>query len=140
MKKYDLKIGGKEYKTEVLSVTAKSAQINVNGTKYDIEIKLSEKDPVVLAPKAAAAAPTAAPKPVQQAASAVNAIKAGMPGLITKILVKAGDSVKIGDKVMVMEAMKMENDLLSTLAGVVKEVKVREGENVKDQDILIVIG
>jgi len=90
----------------------------------------------------AAPAPAAKPavKPSVSSASGVGAIKAPMPGLIIEIKVKEGDTVKPGQVVAVMEAMKMENDLPSTLSGTVKEICVQKGAQVSTGDLLIVIG
>ncbi len=63
-----------------------------------------------------------------------------MPGLIMKVLVKVGDTVTAGQKVMTMEAMKMENDINSGTAGTVKAVLVKEGDNVKEHQPLVTIG
>lgn len=63
-----------------------------------------------------------------------------MPGLIMKVLVKVGDTVTAGQKVMTMEAMKMENDINTGTAGTVKAVLVKEGDNVKEHQPLVTIG
>lgn len=93
------------------------------------------------APKRAQAAPPAAvaAKPATTSASGAGAIKAPMPGLMIDIRVKVGDSVKPGQVVAVMEAMKMENDLPSALSGTVKEICVQKGAQVSTGDVLIVI-
>lgn len=92
----------------------------------------------------AAPAPVPAAKPAAKppvvAASGVGSIKAPMPGLIIDIRVKEGDTVKPGQVVAVMEAMKMENDLPSALSGTVKQICVQKGAQVSTGDVLIVIG
>jgi len=143
MKKYDLKINGKDYKVEVKEFGAKSAKVEVNGKPFSVDISYpaGETAPAIprpVAPRAAAVAPVvqAAPAP---AAAAGNSVNAPMPGLIRKLLVKVGDRVAVGQKVAVMEAMKMENDINTTFAGTVAEIRVVEGANVKEHDPLIVI-
>lgn len=96
------------------------------------------KQQLKAAPQPAPAAKPAAPKAA--AASGAGSIKAPMPGLMIDIKVKVGDAVKIGQVVAIMEAMKMENDLPSTLNGTVKEVCVQKGAQVSTGDVLIVIG
>ncbi len=143
MKKYELKIGGKEYKVEIKDFTGKSAKVEVNGTSYAVDIAYTGGE----APKPMAAPtprPVAAVAPVPQAAAPAPAAGAGavyapMPGLILKVLVKPGDTVKVGQRVMTMEAMKMENDINTTVAGTVAEIRVKEGENVRENQVLITI-
>ncbi len=145
MKKYELKIGGKEYKVEIKDFTGKTAKVEVNGKSYAVDIAYTGGE----APKpmvASAPRPVAAVAPVQPAAASAPAPAAGagavyapMPGLILKILVKPGDVVKTGQRVMTMEAMKMENDINTTVSGTVAEVRVKEGENVKENQVLITI-
>ncbi|HSA33306.1 MAG TPA: acetyl-CoA carboxylase biotin carboxyl carrier protein subunit [bacterium] len=143
MKKYDLKINGKDYKVEVKEFGAKSAKVEVNGKPFSVDIsypagEVAPAIPRPVAPRAAAVAPVvqAAPAP---AAVAGNSVNAPMPGLILKLLVKVGDKVAVGQKVAVMEAMKMENDINTTFAGTIAEIRVAEGANVKEHDPLIVI-
>jgi len=141
MKKYELKISGKEYKVEIKDFTGKSAKVEVNGKAYAVDIAYTGGEP----PKpmvAPAPRPAAAVAPVPQAAAPAPAAGAGavyapMPGLILKILVKPGDTVKTGQRVMTMEAMKMENDINTTVSGTIAEIRVKEGENVKENQVLI---
>jgi biotin carboxyl carrier protein len=142
MKKYELKIGGKDYKVEIKDFTGKNAKVEVNGKSYAVDIAYTggEAPKPVAAPRPSAAAIA----PVQQQAAPApvaggNAIYAPMPGLILKVLVKPGDTVTVGQKIMNMEAMKMENDINTTFAGTVAEVRVKEGENVKENQVLITI-
>ena len=64
-------------------------------------------------------------------------MKAPLPGLILEIQVKEGDEVKVGQDILVMEAMKMENEIQSNQSGIVKSIKVDEGDNVYEGDVLI---
>ena len=93
------------------------------------------------APKAAAAAPTANVKDAPAAATASGAtLKSPLPGVILDVFCKEGDSVKAGQRLFLLEAMKMENNIEADVAGTVKEVKVRKGDSVLEGDILVVIG
>ena len=93
----------------------------------------------VAAPKAAApaAAPKAAAKPVAAGATTVSA---PMPGKISKILKKAGDTVKSGDVLIMLEAMKMQNEIMAPADGKVADVRVNEGQAVNTGDVLVVLG
>ncbi len=68
-----------------------------------------------------------------------EAIRAMLPGVVTKILVKEGDEVKAGDTVMILEAMKMENEVKSPKSGKVKQILVKEGDRVENGDVLVVL-
>ncbi len=68
-----------------------------------------------------------------------EAIRAMLPGVVTKILVKEGDEVKAGDTVMILEAMKMENEVKSHKDGKIKQILVKEGDRVENGDVLVVL-
>lgn len=89
--------------------------------------------PVAPAPKAAPTATPAAPKP----AAGANSVTAPLPGTVTQILVKVGDTVKAGDTVLMLEAMKMENSITAEAAGTVKAIRVEKGAQVQGGDVLI---
>ena len=150
MKKYELTIKGKKFDVEVKDFGGATAKVAVNGNEYDVDITYKGGEPVAFtpaAPRPAAARPAAAAAPVAAAPAASpagdvsgNNVVAPMPGLIMKVLVKVGDTVTAGQKVMTMEAMKMENDINSGTAGTVKAVLVKEGDNVKEHQPLVTIG
>ncbi|MCM1023641.1 MAG: biotin/lipoyl-binding protein [Prevotella sp.] len=113
----------------------KRFNITVNGKAYDVAVEevgagsAPAAAPVQAAP--AAAAP-AAPAP----AAGGTAVKAPMPGNILDVKVKAGDSVSEGQVLMILEAMKMENDIVSPKAGTVAAVNVKKGDSVNRDDLL----
>ena len=129
-------------------------KITLNNRVYEVEVEagkamlLDEYEavaPAVAAPAApaapvaapAAAAPAAAPAAVTGAGEAVTA---PMPGTIVKINVTAGQAVKAGDVLCVLEAMKMENDITAPKDGTVTQVATSKGANVSTGDALVVIG
>ena len=128
--------------------------VTVNGVAYDVEIEevgavasapVAAPAPVAAAP-APAAAPAAAPKaapapaaPKAQGKAGAVAIKAPMPGTILKINVKVGDTVKSGDVVCVLEAMKMENDICAPQDGVVSSIEVAQGASVATDAVLVTL-
>ncbi len=138
MKKYDFKINGKQYNVEIKDFQVKSAKVDVNGKVFDVEINYPESTPAMTVPRPVPSSDKKEEPEVKKVV--VNSIKAPMPGLIIKLDVNVGDTVTIGQKVAVMEAMKMENDINSTYAGTVKEINVKEGDNVQENQTLIVIG
>ncbi|MBR2079055.1 MAG: biotin/lipoyl-binding protein [Clostridia bacterium] len=123
--------------------------VNLNGKNYEVEV--NETEAVVVgvsagaAPAAAApvAAPAAAPVAAPAAAQAVSAegttIPSPMPGSILNVNVTVGQAVKAGDVLMILEAMKMENDISAPCDGTVKQILVTKGSTVNTDDVLIVI-
>lgn len=129
-------------------------KITVDGTAYTVEVEdLGAGAPVVSTAQPAKPAPVsppvaATPAPVPAAAPAPAPVPAGagapvaapMPGKVLKVSVSVGAQVKNGDMVLILEAMKMENEIFSPADGVVKEIRSREGDNVNTGDIMMVIG
>lgn len=126
-------------------------KVNVNGVAYTVEVAeegVVAAAPVAAAPVAAPApAPVAATAPAPAPAPAPAAVAAGdtpltapMPGKVSKIVAKAGDAVKKGDVVLMLEAMKMQNEMAAPVDGTVKSINVDVNENVKPGQIMAVIG
>ena len=153
MNKYQYKVQGVDYDVEIEEVEGNVAKVNVNGIRFDVELKQpinptsSLKKVRVEAPKPVArpAIPTAAPAAAPAAASAAPAgagspIKAPLPGTITELKVNVGDTVKQGDCVLVLEAMKMQNNIESEYEGTVTSITVKQGETVMEGAVLLTIG
>lgn len=141
MKKYNLTIEGKKYAVEV-DVNSNIANVKVNDKSYTVEIE-KEKEPQITkvakpAPKPAAA-PAAKPAAAPAGAASASAIKAPLPGNVVKILVSAGQAVKRGETLLVMEAMKMENNIMAEKDGTVKAIYVEVGRTVALGDALVEI-
>ncbi|MDR2410435.1 MAG: biotin/lipoyl-binding protein [Bacteroidales bacterium] len=136
MKEYKFKISGKEYTVSVDKVEEHIVNVSVNGSVHRVELeeKIAEVPvarPVVQRPVAAATTvSTTNNKP----------LKSPLPGVILDIFVKAGDSVKQGQKVVLLEAMKMENNIDADKDGVIKEIKVSKGDSVNEGDTILIIG
>ena len=124
----------------------KNYRITVNGVSYDVTVEetAAVANPPAAPAPAVAAAPQAAPAPAPAAApkaapaaTGSTVIKAPMPGTIIKVNVKAGDSVKRGDVLCVLEAMKMENEIMAPADGTVAGVNVSSGESVQTDAVLL---
>ena len=152
MSNYDLVINGSAYSVDIVEMSGAAATVVVNGVTYDVQLPADAAAPMAppaaVAPTAPAAAPAApkpaaAPTPAAAAAPVVEGsevISAPMPGHILNVLVAAGDSVEVGDTLLVMEAMKMENEIKAHVAGTVQEIKVSKGQDVGVGEVLAVIG
>ena len=115
----------------------KKYNVTVNGTSYEITLEVvDEKDVKATAPAAAKAAP--APAPAKSANG--ETVTSPMPGNILSVNVQNGASVKKGDVLMVLEAMKMENEIMSPCDGTVVSVNVQSGASVETGAVLCVIG
>ena len=139
MKEYKFKINGKEYNVTIGEADGKLLSVNVNGADYQVELENAPAAapaaaPVAAAPKAEAAAP-AAPK----AAGAGVTVKSPLPGIIISVDVKEGQAVKRGQKVAVIEAMKMENDILAEADGTITAVHTRKGDSVLEGADIVTI-
>lgn len=148
MKELKLDIGGKEYTVGIEEFGSSEAVISVDGKKYKVGLKdLGEVLKIETVQKAAGVTTQQPSAAVQASQSAVSSsgssgggeVLAPLPGLILNVLIKAGDSVKAGQKIMIMEAMKMENDINATRDGKIKAINVRNGDNISEGDVLAVI-
>ena len=121
----------------------KKFQVTVNGNTYEVEVEElgGSFAPQVSAPVAATPVAAAAPKAAPKAAAPVNGTKvvAPMPGKIVDVKVSIGQSVKEGDLVAVLEAMKMENEIFAPSAGTVASVNVSAGTAVETNDVIVVL-
>ena len=127
----------------------KKFNVTVNGTAYEVEVeevKGASPAPRVAAPAPAAPAPKAAPAPAapkkaaQSAGAGEHSIDAPMPGKIIKLVASVGQSVNAGDVLLILEAMKMQNEITAVAAGTVKAFNVDAGNNVAAGDSLVILG
>ena len=127
-------IGGTTHAVKVTRREGEAVQAEVDGKLVDALIL----DVAKAAPKRAEAAPTA-PAAAPSAKAGQTTLLAPMPGKIVKVLVAVGQAVKVGQPLLVLEAMKMQNEIPAPMAGVVREVRAREGQSVLASDVLLVL-
>ena len=147
MKQYKFKINGNDYNVAINSTNGNLADVTVNGVSYQVEMENSmpAAAPVQAAPQASAPAPApqpavaAAPAPAAKPAGEGQAVTSPLPGVIIEVSVKEGDTVAAGQKVAVLEAMKMENEIQAEKAGVVTKIHVSKGDSVLEGASIVTI-
>jgi biotin carboxyl carrier protein len=160
MREYVLSVGGRDFHAGIKELNSEYALVQVDGQEYKVVLKQLGSGQSVFSSLARSAAPAAVPAPPPPAAAAKEAapvmappppaaaatpqegssvIAAPLPGLVLDLLVKEGDAVKAGQSLLVMEAMKMENQIQAPFDGTVKKVFVQKGANICEGDKLIEI-
>ena len=161
MKEYKYKINGNEYSVAIIDLEGNTAAVEVNGVSYKVDI-LTEgftaaparpaakpAAPAAPAASAPAAAKPAAPQPIAPAAAPAaepapagkgTAVQSPLPGVILDIKVAVGDTVKAGQTVAILEAMKMENSINAECDGVITAIKVAKGDNILEGSDIVIIG
>lgn len=153
MKKYSYKINGTDYDVTIQSISGQRANVEVNGIPFEVEMRGSALTEDVLPDVEAgsmpeqpkAETPAEAPKPQTEAPAAGTAgkgtpVKAPLPGVVTKIPVSMGQQVKKGQTVLVLEAMKMENNIAAEQDGEVTGICVKPGDSVLEGTVMLTIG
>ena len=140
MKEYKYKINGNPYTVVISDIVDNVAQVEVNGVPYKIEMEKSVKAaaPVVKPVAKPAAAPAAQTAPAAGGGKK-SGVKSPLPGVILDVKVKVGDAVKRGQTVVVLEAMKMENNINADKDGTITAVNVKQGDSVLEGTDLVVI-
>lgn len=143
MKKYKMKINGEDYEAKIVSYDGINAIVNVNGTDYSIEIDNNQAPAtpklVRTEKKHTNNSVHVTPKPKKVATSG-SGVMAPLPGTILEIKVKVGDEINDGDVVLILEAMKMESEIVSEVSGKVKSINVNQGDSVQENQLLIEVG
>lgn len=146
MKNFNFKLNGKQYHVEIISLENTVAKVQVNGEYYEVQLEeqlTTTKTPTLVRPPAVPSTdstPSIARTASPSAAKGVGYIKSPLPGKILDVLVKEGDKVSVGQTVLCIEAMKMENNINADLDGIVTKVHVQKGNTVLEGDLLIEVG
>lgn len=141
MKSFKYTINGNVYKVHISSVVEDIAELEVNGTPYKVKMEKPAKKQLITITKPASASEPITPvtKPAASAGSGTP-LKSPLPGVILAVKCAVGDTVKKGQTLVVLEAMKMENNINADRDGSIKEIKVNKGDSVLENADLLVIG
>ena len=137
MKEYKYTINGNEYKVTIGEIEGNIANVEVNGTAYKVEMEQKAEEAKPVARPVARPAVTPATRPATSTGK--SAVKSPLPGVILDIKVNVGDTVKRGQTVLILEAMKMENNINADKDGKITAVNVKAGESVLEGTDLVVI-
>ncbi len=150
MKKYQYRVKGVDYEVEIQEINGNVVTVSVNGIPFEVETAkaLRAEAPKPIQPAIPTVTASPAPQPVVAAQPKAPAqetakgkpVTAPLPGTINDVKVKVGDKVKAGDVVVVLEAMKMQNNIEAEEDGSVTAVRVTKGDAVLEGDTLVVIG
>lgn len=146
MKQFKFTINGNQYECEIAGIDDNLADVIVNGTHYKVEVdktltpvktpKLVRTQAVPSTDQHPSIAKTASPT----APKGGGTIKSPLPGVVLEMHVRIGDTVKFGQRLLTLEAMKMENNIDSDKEGKVVDIKKNKGDSVMEGDVLIIIG
>ena len=134
MKEYKYKINGNVYKVHINSVVDDIADVEVNGTPYQGKLEKPAKKQMVTLKRPAQAPTTASGDPVvtrPAASTTQGAVKTPLPGVILQVKCNVGDTVKRGQTLIILEAMKMENEIVAPQDGTVASINVNKGDSVE---------
>ena len=146
MKKYKFIINGNSYETNIVNIEDNIAEIEVNGSTFNVEVEKSlvqQKTPRLMRPRAVPSTdshPSVAKTSSPSSPKGTGNIKSPLPGVILEMFVREGDTVKMGQKLLMLEAMKMENNIEADRAGKIISILKGKGDAVMEGDVLIVIG
>lgn len=149
MKEYKFRINGNEYNVTINSVEGANASVTVNGKSYQVELENEAAVPVQPVPAVSAvpaSAPAAQTVPAPAAPAKPASVGTGkpvtspLPGVIIAVKVSVGESVKAGQEIAVLEAMKMENSIEATHDGTVTAVHVSKGDSIAEGASIVTIG
>jgi biotin carboxyl carrier protein len=143
MKSFKYTINGNIYKVHISSVIDDIAEVEVNGTPYKVKMEKPAKKQVVTMKRPAQAPTTSTGTPVvtrPASASSPGALRSPLPGIILDVKCQVGATVKRGQTLFILEAMKMENNINADRDGSIVEIKVNKGDSVLENAELCVIG
>ena len=146
MKRFKFTINGNQYDAEIVSIEDNIAEVDINGTIYSVEVDKNlqpSKTPRLVRSQAVPSTdvhPSVAKTSSPTTPKGGGKIKSPLPGVVLELFVKEGDQVKRGQKLLILEAMKMENNIEADKEGKIISINKQKGDAVMEGDVLIVIG
>ncbi len=146
MKNFKFKINSNQYDVEILNIDDNIARVNVNGEMYNVEVDRQlkiTKTPILVRSVAVPSTDTNPTSPRTSSPASpkgTGVVKSPLPGTILDVFVKVGEHVSIGQRLICLEAMKMENNINSDQEGIVSSIQIKKGDSVLEGDLLIRIG
>ncbi len=136
---YKVKVDGRELVANVERISANKFKVEVAGRVVEVELESKKFELPEVKHVIIHEAIHETKREIGKIQSSGNAVTATIPGTVVKLLVSEGEKVRVGDPILILEAMKMENEIVSPKDGVVREIRVREGERVETGQVLVVI-
>ncbi|MCK9163697.1 MAG: biotin/lipoyl-containing protein [Bacteroidales bacterium] len=142
MKNYKFKINGTSYTVDINNVEGQTIELELNGTSYMVEVdkEIKQTKTPKLVRSVVVPSTDATPQTAKTSNTGSQTIKSPLPGTVLDVYVNVGDMVTVGQKMIMLEAMKMENIIDSDIAGKIIEIKARKGDSIMEGDVLITIG
>ena len=138
--KYKLNVNSQSYEVEIENINTRPVVVTVDGQRFEV-MPENGNQPQVTTEAVTSSKSKAMPFTSNQAASTIsagsNSLTAPLPGTVVELFVKAGDSVAVGQVVLVIEAMKMKNSIRSTRGGTIEKVHVTQGQSVAHKQVLV---
>ncbi|MFN8433234.1 MAG: biotin/lipoyl-containing protein [Anaerolineales bacterium] len=138
--KYKLNVNNQSYEVEIENINTRPVVVTVDGQRFEV-MPESGNQPQVTTEAVTSSKSKAMPFTPNQATSTIsagsNSLTAPLPGTVVELFVKAGDSVAVGQVVLVIEAMKMKNSIRSTRGGTIEKVHVTQGQSVAHKQVLV---
>jgi biotin carboxyl carrier protein len=139
MQKYQVSVNGRERSVELMNLVGDTLTLDVDGERFEVQVSVDTRSFVRATNGQAAGSPAPMPTRAVAKSAGVGEVAAPMPGVVTKVLVKKGDTVAAGQAVVLLEAMKMENSVSAAVSGVVTTLNVKAGDEVGNGAILLKI-
>ncbi len=138
MNTFKYTIGGNTYEVAIESFEGNTARVSVNGTTLDVEVHREQRQTTRIDRPKVVAGAGPQPERVKPQGSA-GAVKSPLPGIIQGVRVKEGDAVKAGQCLVILEAMKMENEIAAIIDGTVEKIHVSQGQSILEGDLIVTI-
>jgi biotin carboxyl carrier protein len=140
LRRFRVRVNGKEYDVEIEELSSQTRVQQTVSETPEVPVAARKTEPVKKVEEAKRSEPQVEERPSQSDSTGGTNVVSPMSGTILEVFVSVGDSVNVGQKLVILEAMKMENSILAESSGTVQQVKVRKGDNIDAGETMIVLG